>query len=579
MNETTSMAAPSLGWRPIVARAFLYVHPLLMAALPILVLYVQNREETELPIVLLLLGMATGMTVALVALARLLVGNFLRATLFVSIFNLLFFTYGRVFDFAIGLTFLGISQSVWNKILLLASLGILVAAFTWLRTARRDLTPLARFLSGTLCMLVLFSIVQCLPIFAGKSAAAMGKRVIEESQPELHAKYQPIPRITTDSPDKPDIYYIILDAHVRHDVLKNVYGRDNSPFLEKLQSRGFYIANESCSNYPYTIMSVSSSLNMQYLDDVLPPKEKNPNRMVFRALAHRPLIGRVLQSKGYQYILMASNMNMTEHSDYADRVIHYFPQLLQREFSQVLMQTTPLRLLQPSVAYIHLNTFHELTKIPEIPGPKFTLAHIICPHRPFVFGCDGCVLAYEPQGGERDVKNREAYANQLAFVDRAIADVVDQILAKSKTQPIIIIQGDHGTGTLVNGNNSTKPHDMDLLARERLPILNAYLVPEKMRNKLYPSITPVNSFRLLLNECFGENFEILPDRNYIGWYHDLFKLKDATEIVALGAPTAELVKASDAKARKSKNSSSKLAQKPKKRPNAMAKKPKKKATA
>ena len=51
--------------------------------------------------------------------------------------------------------------------------------------------------------------------------------------------------------------------------------------------------------------------------------------------------------------------------------------------------------------------------------------------------------------------------------------------------------------------------------RLHLPILNAYHLPDKGRSSIYPTITPVNTFRLLFNEYFGANFEILEDKNYI----------------------------------------------------------------
>ena len=33
--------------------------------------------------------------------------------------------------------------------------------------------------------------------------------------------------------------------------------------------------------------------------------------------------------------------------------------------------------------------------------------------------------------------------------------------------------------------------------------------------KLYPAISPVNSFRLIFNEYFGANYPLLPDQTYI----------------------------------------------------------------
>jgi hypothetical protein len=49
---------------------------------------------------------------------------------------------------------------------------------------------------------------------------------------------------------------------------------------------------------------------------------------------------------------------------------------------------------------------------------------------------------------------------------------------------------------------------------ERTPILNAYYLPEGGERLLYPSISPVNSFRVVLNAYFGAELPLLPDNTY-----------------------------------------------------------------
>ena len=64
---------------------------------------------------------------------------------------------------------------------------------------------------------------------------------------------------------RPDIYYIILDRYGRNDAIKASFNYDDSRFLDYLAGKGFYIANQSSSNYPDTETSLPSSLNMRYL--------------------------------------------------------------------------------------------------------------------------------------------------------------------------------------------------------------------------------------------------------------------------------------------------------------------------
>ena len=67
--------------------------------------------------------------------------------------------------------------------------------------------------------------------------------------------------------DRPDIYLIVLDAHGRADVLRDLYGYDESPFLDHLRDKGFYVADRSTSNYCFTELSMGATLNMRYMDE------------------------------------------------------------------------------------------------------------------------------------------------------------------------------------------------------------------------------------------------------------------------------------------------------------------------
>ena len=89
----------------------------------------------------------------------------------------------------------------------------------------------------------------------------------------------------------------------------------------------------------------------------------------------------------------------------------------------------------------------------------------------------------------------------------------------------MIIQGDHGTWFLDDS-------DGEDVYRERLQIINAYLLPGGGRELLYDEITPVNSFRVVFNHYFGANYELLADNSYYtnmdkGWYNYL----DVTDAV------------------------------------------------
>ena len=109
--------------------------------------------------------------------------------------------------------------------------------------------------------------------------------------------------------------------------------------------------------------------------------------------------------------------------------------------------------------------------------------------------------------GTTEYKN-EGYVNQLKFINKKTMELVDKILEDNKDS-IIVIQADHGPGGEFDWNNPTSD-DLKL----RHSILNAYHVSNKTQELLYDDISPVNSFRIILNSYFNDNYELLEDRNF-----------------------------------------------------------------
>ena len=67
--------------------------------------------------------------------------------------------------------------------------------------------------------------------------------------------------------------------------------------------------------------------------------------------------------------------------------------------------------------------------------------------------------------------------------------------------------------------------------KQKMRILNAYYFPDGDPTKLYPSITPVNSFRTLFNMYFNAQYPLLPDKSYIfenmsGYVYDFSDVTD-----------------------------------------------------
>jgi hypothetical protein len=112
---------------------------------------------------------------------------------------------------------------------------------------------------------------------------------------------------------------------------------------------------------------------------------------------------------------------------------------------------------------------------------------------------------------------------QVQCVNRLVLDAISEILKNSETPPIIIIQGDHGPGLHLDWESFENSS-----VYERFGILNAYYFPDQAYGELYPGISPVNSFRVVLNEYFNQRYALLPDHSYYSTWSEPFEFIEAT---------------------------------------------------
>ena len=344
--------------------------------------------------------------------------------------------------------------------------------------------------------------------------------------------------IQLDCANTPDIYYIILDAYGRADVLEELYGVDNSAFLAALEEKGFYIAEESHSNYLQSIFSIPSGLNFSYLDS---EPENADAVQYFTGLTADNQLMRALKQCGYQTIAFETGFTFTNQPTVDVYLTSGSPIT---NFESLLLADSPLDWLpeaiyQASPPYSYeghrervLFSFEELKSIPGMPGPKMVFAHIIAPHPPFVFDADGTPIQPERSysmndgddyRGDRE-EYRKGYAGQVEFVNRMLAETLDAILRRSSSPPVIILQGDHGPGGFLDWDSPAQT-----CLWERSSILNAYYLPGIDKNSLNPDMAPVNSFRVVLNEYFNADLELLPDRTYFTSHRLIRQIIEVTD--------------------------------------------------
>ena len=506
------------------------VHPVAFAIGPILFLYARNsRELTLSALVLPLLG---ALAVALVVwgACRLLQRDRDRAALLASGILLPFFSYGALYHAASD--FRGIPHwpfiffAIW-----LLLVGVLVIVLARVRY------PAALVSSGMNAAAVLFLVMVVVNI-GRTELARLRDHAAQADRGSAAAAAIP--------PDKlPNIYYIILDSYGRRDQLAAHFQFDNRPFIQDLTRRGFYVAERSNANYCQTITSIPSSLNMRYLDDVAQMAGRNTSdRQALSKLLEHCEVRRVLKAHGYRIVAfpsgyapikVASDVSKERLSGYAD---FYFS----------VVNSTPLALLSlrdgsvlDYYAY-HRKTilwqFAHLPKAADGPGPAFVFCHILAPHLPYVFDAQGNPVKGDPiaaaerrasqwSRGEETSEDVSRYCDELVYLNTLVLKTVDEIRANAKRPTVIILQADHGPGVLPNNYREFDKLEPDL----RFGILNAYYFPDRPPREITPTISPVNTFRVVFNRYLGTKYPLLKDEHYFSPYTYPYDMRRLTDVL------------------------------------------------
>jgi len=474
---------------------WLNLYPLLWGAYPSLALAAVNLGQFEPRTLLRPLVLSLLFTGLLLYGAWRCARDPNKAGLLTVFWLILFFTYGHVYAALEG-SLLGHHR--WLGLIWLA-VGALGTGLILFR--QRVAPPISQFAAVLGVILFLLALGQ-MALFGWQRAQT--RRITAVPMPK-----------SGDGQTQPDVYYIILDSYSRADMLQKYYSYDNSAFIRELEALGFYVPSCAQSNYALTALSLSSTLNMDYLPAYAAELvDRNANWSHLGPYIQHSAVRAALAEWGYTTVSLESGVPWNEWTD-ADVYLSRTGSLLTPSdsrwpispFEQLFLRTTALRMATeagqslldqyfpdfatPAEQHHDLIRFElaQLNQIAELPGPKFVYVHLMAPHEPYVFAPDGAFRYITPAD--------PGYLDEITWLNTQILTTVRAIQSGSAEPPVILLQADHGL-------------DME----HRLAIFSAYYLPGDAAALLYPTITPVNSFRLILNAYWGADMPLLPDVSY-----------------------------------------------------------------
>lgn len=495
-------------------------YPIALSAYPVIALLASNTGQVNLSVGLRPLAASLTFGVLLFFIMWLFFRQVHKAAFLTALLLALFFTYGHAY-MAIQEQWPDADYTPWLSITWII---LFVLFIFWVTRPTLTFVSAAAIFNTVALALLIMSAVQ---INFDGSGGGMHR---------VGAQNAPVQEDLVAPADPPDVYFFLLDSYGRSDLLKSAYGFDNSEFDHALEERGFYVASCSQSNYVRTEISLGSSLNMQYLqelDKAFSP-DSTKRKLLWDSLKHSA-VRYNFETLGYETVNFASGFDWLEIRD----VDHFMsPPAISsgmNDFEGLFLRTTLARYAQDlgwvdpdhimGVGFRDRFTyiFNNIHTITEMPQPTFSYIHLISPHPPFVF---------DPQGNPTyppDFWNEQrmypadlyqkGYVNQLPYLNKNIIAAVDTILTESETPPIIIIQSDHGPWL--------QPKD------KRMRNFTAIYFPGH-NDVLYPTITPVNIFRLVFNTYFGGKYDILEDVSYFSPVPNLYDFAEIKNPCANG---------------------------------------------
>lgn len=459
----------------------------------------------------------------------------LLAVAFIYLISILIFrnkTKSSVFTFFVTLLFLVFSYlqdvikssalpSFVNKysFQLSAVLIILIILLIYIKKSRSNFRELFNFLNLLFIILLLSEIPNSVKRYR------LDKSVHNLIDFRFNALNEYQPSVSVPDSSKPDIYFLVFDAMGSTKSIKNGLNKDNSQLDTFLKGKGFYVAANAHSNYNWTIHSLSTTLNMDYLPSWIAPVMNDPKVYFWgsSSILDNSLI-EILKKEGYQ--THSFQQISFGNKDWPGKT--YFNYLKAYHYS---FKTLPGRIYRDIFwNYLKINTefirkqqiisitergkekkdYFDTTKYLikqtcSLEGkPKFVYGHFMVPHEPYVFDSTGNIKPAEQMLKENAKTSDDAYYEHLVFARKTIEELVTYIQLHNKKNTVIIVEGDHGYRT-EKGNK----------AGYTFQNFNSFYFPDLKYDLLYDSITPVNSFRIVINKYFKGNLPLLKDSSIL----------------------------------------------------------------
>ncbi|MFN8243781.1 MAG: sulfatase-like hydrolase/transferase [Ferruginibacter sp.] len=314
---------------------------------------------------------------------------------------------------------------------------------------------------------------------------------------------------------KPNVYYLLLDEYPGYKSLKDSFGFANDKFYDNLHQQGLRFLPVN-ANYNFTLFSMASIFNMQYIDSGY-----NPRQLTLRDYQRRTSeirygdVFAIFSRMGYglknysifdirdEYAPGEPNTFLPVHSQLlTDKILH---NRLLRTSGWLLMDLFPAwkksylfahdRDNQRTIAAVEALAAEKKDK------PFFCYAHLMLPHAPLYKDSTGNYNADSIIANEDAQADKPLYLSYIKYTNQVVMTMVATI-RQHDPGAIVVVMSDHGYRSFRQAAGFAQ-YQFNNICAVYFPDGNYPDVAEKWSN--------VNFFRYVFNAEFGQNLPYLKD--------------------------------------------------------------------
>lgn len=430
-------------------------------------------------------------------------------TFFLLLFSL---TFGFIFD-----SFKKITLSpLFGKYIFILTLSLVLFLILFFVLKKRKIgTDAYTFLNLLFIILILSEIPNSVKRYR------LDKSVHNLIDFRFNAYNEYAPGVKQADSSKPDIYFLVFDAMASSKSMMKLTNKSITELDIFLRQKGFYVAPNAAANYNFTLHSLSTTFNMEYLPSWITPVMNDPKTYFWggNSILDNSLF-RILKKEGYSVKsyqpISFDNPDWPADSYFIKLKKHHFlfKTLPGRVYRDIFWNYTKVDLdVVKKIQYkiieerqfekkklLDTTVFLLKQSCNTANNPKFVYAHFMIPHDPYIFDSTGHLLPIEQTIVQSDDHAMHIYYQQYRYAEKIIQSLVNYVQEKNKKNTVIIVAGDHGCKI-----------DNDQTRQYRFNNYSAFYFPDSSYTMLYRNISPVNSFRVLLNKYFYTNYHMLND--------------------------------------------------------------------